>query len=64
MSDYYNDADEKDYDEDAEDTDWEDEDEDDDEDGVAHAPVAWGADPTEWDGYGTAEDQPDEWRRP
>jgi hypothetical protein len=22
------------------------------EDDVAHAPVAWGADPTEWDGYG------------
>ena len=35
------------------------------DDEVAHAPVAWGADPTEWDGYDVAaEDQPDEWRRP
>ncbi len=41
-------------------------DDDEYEDDVAHAPVAWGADPTEWDGYdaGAADDQPDEWRRP
>jgi hypothetical protein len=34
-----------------------------DDDDVAHAPVAWGADPTEWDGDGAVDDQPDEWRR-
>jgi diguanylate cyclase (GGDEF)-like protein/PAS domain S-box-containing protein len=38
------------------------------DDDVEPAPVAWGADPTEWDGYmygyGPGEEQPDEWRRP
>jgi diguanylate cyclase (GGDEF)-like protein/PAS domain S-box-containing protein len=33
------------------------------DDDVMHAPVAWGADPTEWDDSGPADDQPDEFRR-
>jgi diguanylate cyclase (GGDEF)-like protein/PAS domain S-box-containing protein len=34
-----------------------------DDDDVAHAPVAWGADPTEWEDSGPVDEQPDEFRR-
>jgi EAL domain-containing protein (putative c-di-GMP-specific phosphodiesterase class I) len=33
------------------------------DDDVMPAPVAWGADPTEWDDAGPADEQPDEFRR-
>jgi hypothetical protein len=32
------------------------------DDDVEPAPVAWGADPTEWDGYGPVEEPPDDFR--
>jgi diguanylate cyclase (GGDEF)-like protein/PAS domain S-box-containing protein len=32
------------------------------DDVVEPAPVAWGGDPTEWDGYGPVEEQPDDFR--
>jgi hypothetical protein len=34
-----------------------------DDDDAAHAPVAWGADPTEWEDSGPVDEQPDEFRR-
>jgi hypothetical protein len=46
-----------------EDTDDEDTDDEDADDEVAHAPVAWGADPTEWEDGDPADEQPDEFRR-
>jgi diguanylate cyclase (GGDEF)-like protein/PAS domain S-box-containing protein len=48
---------------DDEDTDDEDTDDEDVDDEVAHAPVAWGADPTEWEDGDPADEQPDEFRR-